>query len=138
MKPTDPFKAAIQKHLEQVAQQDQLFAETMKKPNKNIDDCITYIINEVQKSGRQGFTDDEVYGMAIHYYDEDDLKPGEKINAEVVVNHVVELTEQEKEDAKQKAIEEAIEEAKEKMQKKKTSKKVVEASTAEPEIDLFS
>lgn len=138
MKPTNPFKAAIQKHLDQVAQSDQLFAETMKKEGKNIDDCITYIMNQVQKSGRQGFTDDEVYGMAVHYYDEDKIEIGKPIKAKVVVNQVVELTEQDKEDAKQKAIQQAIEEAKAKMQKKKTPKKVVETSTAEPQIDLFS
>lgn len=138
MKPTDPFKAAIQKHLESVAQKDQLFAETMKKEGKNIDDCITYIMNQVQKSGRQGFTDDEVYGMAVHYYDEDKIEIGKPIKAKVVVNQVVELTEQDKEDAKQKAIQQAIEEAKAKMQKKKTPKKVVETSTSEPQIDLFS
>lgn len=138
MKPTDPFKAAIQKHLESVAQSDQLFAETMKKEGKNIDDCITYIMNQVQKSGRQGFTDDEVYGMAVHYYDEDKIEIGKPIKAKVVVNHVVELTEQDKIDAKQKAIQQAIEEAKAKMQKKKTPKKVVEKSNAEPQIDLFS
>lgn len=138
MKPTNPFKAAIQKHLESVAQKDQLFAETMKKEGKNIDDCITYIMNQVQKSGRQGFTDDEVYGMAVHYYDEDKIKIGKPIKAKVVVNQVVELTEQDKADAKQKAIDKVIEEAKAKMQKKKTPKKVVETSNAEPQIDLFS
>lgn len=138
MKPTNPFKAAIQKHLDQVAQSDQLFAETMRKEGKNIDDCITYIMNQVQKIGRQGFTDDEVYGMAVHYYDEDKIEIGKPIKAKVVVNQVVELTEQDKEDAKQKAIQQAIEEAKAKMQKKKTPKKVVETSTAEPQIDLFS
>lgn len=138
MKPTDPFKAAIQKHLDEVAKNDSLFAETMKKPNKNIDDCITYIMNEVQKSGRQGFTDDEVYGMAIHYYDEDDIKPGKKVNAKVIVNHSVELTPKEIEDAKQKAIDQAVQEAKEKMQKKKTPKKEVQTSQAAPQIDLFS
>lgn len=136
MKPTDPFKAAIQKHLDEVAKNDSLFAETIKKPNKNIDDCITYIMNEVQKSGRQGFTDDEVYGMAIHYYDEDDLKPGKKVNAKVIVNHSVELTPKEIEDVKQKAIDQAVQEAKEKMQKKKTPKKVVETSTTE-QTSLF-
>lgn len=138
MKPTDPFKAAIQKHLDEVAEKDSLFAETIKKPNKNIDDCITYIMNEVQKSGRQGFTDDEVYGMAIHYYDEDDIKPGKKVNAKVIVNHSVELTPKEIEDAKQKAIDQAVQEAKEKMQKKKAPKKEVQTSQAVPQIDLFS
>lgn len=41
-----------------------------------------------------------------HYYDEDDLEIGEKSNCSVVVNHIVELTEEEKAEQKQKALEE--------------------------------
>lgn len=135
MKNTDPFKQAVQKHLEVFAEQDCLFANSLKKEEKNIDDCITYILNQVQKSGRQGFTDDEIYSMAIHYYDEDKLEVGKPIKAKVVVNHQVELTEKDKENAKQKAIEKVIEDAKEKMQKKKIVKK--EVSIASEQISLF-
>jgi len=89
MKGTDHFKKTINDHLLQLAANDSLFAETLKKPNKNIEGCITYIFNEVKKSGCNGFADEEVFGMAVHYYDEDDIKPGNKINATVVVNHSV-------------------------------------------------
>lgn len=92
MKASNSFKEIIQSHLQGVADKDPLFAETFKKPNKNIDDCVTYILNEVKKSGCAGFADDEVYGMAIHYYDEDDIKPGEKVNAHVVVNRSIPAT----------------------------------------------
>lgn len=136
MKSTEAFKTTINNHLVSLARKDELFATTLKKEGKNIDDCVTYILNEVQKSGCNGFADEEIFGMAVHYYDEDDLKPGKKINAKVVVNHVVELTEQDKEDAKQKAIQQAIQEAKEKMQKKKTSKKV-EAISETEQTSLF-
>jgi hypothetical protein len=90
MKATDIFTATIKAHLETVAGNDPLFAETFKKPNKNIDDCCTYILNEVKKSGRAGFADEEVYGMAVHYYDEDNLQPGKPLKCNVVVNHKVE------------------------------------------------
>ena len=89
MKGTDHFKKTINDHLLQLAANDSLFAETLKKPNKNIDGCVTYIFNEVKKSGCNGFADAEIFGMAVHYYDEDDIKPGKKINATVVVNHSV-------------------------------------------------
>lgn len=134
MKATDNFKKAIENHLNQLAEKDSLFAETLKKENKNIDDCITYILNEVQKSGCNGFEDSEIYGMAVHYYDEDDIKPGKRTNATVVVNHVIELTEEEKAQAKKKALEEAIEEEKEKMKKKREAKKPVESSKAKPSL----
>ncbi|MGC4041939.1 MAG: Cas9 inhibitor AcrIIA9 family protein [Flavobacterium sp.] len=82
----DPFKEAIANYLNEVAAKDEMFAMTMCKQNKNIDDCATYILNTVKKSGRQGFADDEIYAMAIHYYDEDSIVIGEKISARVIVN----------------------------------------------------
>lgn len=134
MKATDNFKIAIQNHLNQLAERDPLFSETLKKENKNIDDCVTYILNEVQKSGCNGFADEEIFGMAVHYYDEDDIKPGKKINAKVVVNHVIELTEEEKALARQKAIDEVITDEKEKMKKKREAKKPAEPSKAKPSL----
>jgi len=139
MKSTEAFKTAIQNHLNQLAEKDPLFAETLKKEKKNIDDCVTYILNEVQKSGCNGFEDSEIFAMAVHYYDEDDIKPGRRTTATVVVNHSVELSEADKEKAKQAAIDKVIEEEKEKMRMKKQPKKQGKKQD-EPslEIDLFS
>lgn len=134
MKSTENFKQAIQNHLDQLAAKDPLFAETLKKEKKNIDDCVTYILNEVQKSGCSGFEDSEIFGMAVHYYDEDDIKPGKRTTATVVVNHSVELSEAEKEKAKQAAIDKVFEEEKEKMRMKKQPKKQDKPNL---EIDLF-
>lgn len=84
---TDQFQIIIQEYLNNRAVEDSLFAETLKKPNKNIKDCITYILNEVKKSGRQGFADEEIFGMAVHYYDEDDIKAGSPINNVKIVTN---------------------------------------------------
>lgn len=112
-----------------------MFAESYKKPNKNIDDCITYILNTVKSSGCVGFTDAEIFGMAVHYYDEDDIKVGEKINCDVVVNHKVELTEQELADARTKAMEQAQKEAYEALTKRKQSKpKKTEVVSEQPSL----
>lgn len=73
MKGSDQFKEVISNYLENRAKTDVLFAEVFKKKDKTVDKCIDYILSEVQKSGRNGFTDDEIFGMAIHYYDEDDI-----------------------------------------------------------------
>lgn len=105
MKGTELFKTAIQNYLEYRAMTDDLFAPRYSNPAKNIDDCITYILNEVQKSGMNGFDDDEIYSMAMHYYDEDDIEIGKPISCKVMVNHHVELTEEEKQNARRKAIE---------------------------------
>jgi len=90
---------------------------------KNIEDCITYILNEVQKSGFSGFDDDEVFSMAVHYYDEADIEIGKPIECKVVVNHHVELTEEEKAQARKEAVKRAESEAYIRMTKRKTTPK---------------
>ena len=104
MKGTEHFKRTIQMYLEQRAAEDALFAKNYRNPAKNIDDCVTYILNYVQKSGCNGFTDGEIYGQAVHYYDENEVEVGEPIQCKVAVNHVVELTAEEKAEARQNAI----------------------------------
>ena len=49
MKGTDHFKRTIQMFLEQRAAEDELFAKSYRNPAKNIDDCVTYILNYVEK-----------------------------------------------------------------------------------------
>ncbi len=131
MKSTKHFKNTIHAYLEERAGGDPLFERSYTKENKNIDDCITYILNTVQKSGCMGFTDDEVYSMAVHYYDEDSIEVGSPINAQIAVNHVVELTEEEKQQARKKAINQVQMEAYQQMKKpvKRTSSKKKEVVT---------
>ncbi|WP_313386973.1 PcfK-like family protein [Chishuiella sp.] len=86
MKGTDNFKKVIQKQLFIIAGKDELFAKSLLKNDKNIDDCITYILNQVKESGCNGFADDEIFNMAIHYYDEENINIGKPISGQVVVN----------------------------------------------------
>ena len=104
MKGTDHFKRTIQMYLEQRAAEDELFTKNYRNPAKNIDDCITYILNYVQRSGCNGFSDGEIYGQAVHYYDENEIEVGKPIQCQIAVNHVVELTAEEKAEARQRAI----------------------------------
>jgi uncharacterized protein (UPF0248 family) len=104
MKTTDHFKSTILTYLENRALTDTLFAPRFNNPSKNIDDCVSYILNTVKESGYNGFADDEVYSMAVHYYDEENIEVGKAFDCRVVVNHTVELTEEEKQEARQKAI----------------------------------
>ena len=68
---TETFKKVIGDHLEQRAVNDELFAQTMQKPNKNLGDCVKYIIGQVKKTGENVFADDEIFNMAVHYYDDE-------------------------------------------------------------------
>ena len=81
------FEQAIKTYLGSRAKTDELFAQTYKKENKSIEECCRYIIQEVKKTGRQGFADEEIFGMAVHYYDEDNIKvEGKTPNCKVVHN----------------------------------------------------
>ena len=104
MSGTEQFTRTIAEYLNLRAATDPLFAPNLAKPQKNIEDCITYILKQVQQSGCNGFEDDEIYSMAVHYYDEDDLEVGSRVACHVVVNHTIVLTEEEKAEARKQAI----------------------------------
>lgn len=75
------FKDIIQKYLDQRAANDPLFAPKFANPKKSIDKCCRYILGEARKRGNEVvMADAEVYGLAIHYYDEDDIKVSETGN----------------------------------------------------------
>lgn len=119
-KGTENFTKVIKEYLDNYAAADEQFAAKYASPDKNIEDCIQFILGTVKESGVSGFTDDEVYGMALHYYDEENIEIKERFDkATVVVNHKVEL---EIAAARKQAIDQLAAEVKAKMQKKPTAK----------------
>ena len=129
-KATDYFKQTIQSYLQRRAQEDELFAPRYANPKKNIDDCITFILNYVKQSGCYGFADDEIYSLAMHYYDEDDIDIGKPLtNCKVVVNHTIVLTEEEKAEARRQAMQKATDEAYRKITQGKNKTKKAETAT---------
>ena len=137
MKSTEHFKRTIQAYLQQRASEDRLFAESYRKEGKNIDDCITYILNEVQRSGCNGFTDGEIYSMAVHYYDEDDVEVGNPVSCQVSVNHIVELTEEEKAEARQRAVEQYQKAELRRMQERHKRPAVKQKTQVQPNLFNF-
>ena len=146
MKGTEHFTRTIAEYLNQRAMADPLFAPNLMKPNKNIEECITYILNEVQKSGCNGFDDDDellrawlekIFSMAVHYYDEDDIEVGKAISCQVAVNHIVELTEEEKAEARQKAIKQYQREELAKLQSRNARVKKTENIATQVQPSLF-
>ena len=134
MKATDHFKRTIQAYLDNRAAEDELFAVNYRKEGKNIDDCITYILNYVKNSGCAGFSDGEIYSQAVHYYDEDQIEVGSPINCHVCVNHTVELTEEEKAEARQRAVEQYQRAELAKLQSRNTKPKRVENKIVQPSL----
>ena len=108
-KASEYMKQDIKKYLDELAKKDDFFALCYEDDSKNLDECMDFIVTQVQKSGAMGFHDDEIYGLAIHYYQEDnpgDITKGISERCNVVINHPVELTEEEKEEARRKAMDE--------------------------------
>lgn len=72
------MEQAIKIYLDNRAKTDSLFAETYKKANKSIKECCKYIYSQAKKLAKEGnavgVDDATVYGWAVHYYDEDDIK----------------------------------------------------------------
>ena len=62
------------------------------------------------------FTDGEIFGQAIHYYEENEIEVGKPMDCQVVVNHVVKLTAEEKAEARQNAVRKYQEEELRKLQ----------------------
>lgn len=102
MKGTEQFKEIIKNYLDNRAKEDELFRAKYETTTRTIDDVVNYIFHAVQQSGCCGFSDLEVYAMAVHAIDEPNLEIGKPMNCNVVVNHHIELTEEEK--AEQRAI----------------------------------
>lgn len=97
------FKDLIKAHLEKMAKQDFMFAERYKLETKSLDKCLQYITSQAKKQAKgncAAIEDAVVYGWAVHYYQEDDIKVDNKVKAKVVAPK----TEKPKEVAKVKEI----------------------------------
>ena len=131
------FEETIKAFLDKKAEEDIRFSINYGKEGKSIEECCKYIIGEVKKTGREGFADAEIYGMAIHYYDEDSLQVEEPGECRVVVNKEIQLTEEDKkrieEEARRKMEADELERQKEKIRREKEKKEEVAKKRREKE-----
>lgn len=89
------FKEAIKAYLDQRAKEDSLFAVSYAKANKNLEECCAYIFGEVVKQSTSvysnrvkacGVHNEEVFCMAVHYYDEDNIKVNKQFGNNIAVS----------------------------------------------------
>lgn len=137
------FEKTIKAYLDGVAKEDEAFRAKyeakLKADDKSITNCCNYICGWARDQKRQGYTDEEIYGQALHYYDEADVKVnGSQNSCKVVVNHAVALTEAEKKQAKAKAMEEYQREQKAKLEASRQKKAVKAAAQPAQMDDLFA
>ena len=102
------FEKAIKAFLDDKAEKDPAFAEKYNSEKKNIADCCKFIIAEVKKSckGKEAAcTDEYVYGLAMHYYDEENIKvPANAPSCSVVVPGDIKLSEADRTEAREEAL----------------------------------
>lgn len=141
---TEHFKQTIKAYLDERAKTDELFAVSYAKGNKNLEDCVTFILNQakaIAQEGGCGMTDDEVYSLCVHYYDEDNIEVGKAINCGVIVNHRVELSEEEKAEAREREIKAYQDEELRKIQQRnnrpKPTPKTVKQEVSQPTLFDF-
>ena len=84
-----------------------------------------------------GLTDEEVYSLAVHFFDEDDIDVGKPLSCDVIVNHAVVLTEEEKAQARQEALKEYQAEQLRKMQQRTNKPKTLKAQSEIQTPSLF-
>lgn len=102
---TNYFEQCISRWLEAEKEKDAAFAKKVAESGKNVEGCCNYILQQVKASKQCGYADEEVYGMARHYFDEDELKdPGSQGASRVVVSGHVDLSESEKAEAMAQAV----------------------------------
>ena len=130
------FEKAIKAFLDDKAEKDEAFAKKYKSEKKNIAECCKFIIAEVKKSckgNEAACTDEYVYGLAMHYYDEENIKvPANAPSCRVVVPGSVELSEADKKEAREEAMrrlkeQEVQEQIRKERQKQEAAEKKAEA-----------
>ena len=72
-----------------------------------------------------------------HYYDEEDIEVGKPLQCQVVVNHTVELTDEEKAEARQQAIRQYQAEELRKLQNRNKAKASQKTNAQQVELSLF-
>ncbi len=116
-----------------------MILDKLKNPKKNIIECVNYIIDQVKASGKNGFEDEEIFKLARHYYDEEDIKvKNTSRGGEIIMNKEIPLTEEEIAEAKQKALdniqakeEKRIQDAKKRAEEKEKKKREAEEKKRE-------
>ena len=123
------FFDSMESFIRQKMDANDLFAKKVSNPKKNIEDCITYVINTIEKSRYKGVCDNDVYALAVHYYEEDEVEVGKPINCRVVVNHQVELTPEEIAEMRQKAKDEVFRQEMDRLKNHNSVRRTVKPAT---------
>src|SRR5690606_5942690 len=92
------FTSIIKVHLDLLSENDEELKTALLNDSKSLENCFIYILNTVQKSGINGFADEEIFQMAVDYYKIDNvIIENPNIQSQVVINRIPEVTEEDRE-----------------------------------------
>ncbi len=81
----------------------------MANPSKSMEGAVNYLCSQIQKSGLCVVDDTTVMNLLVHYFDENEIEEGGKVNCNIVVGKP-ELSEEDKANLKEQAMEQYKEE----------------------------
>lgn len=124
--------------------------ENLEKEKKSLSECGNFIMTEARKKGSSVcMTNEEVFGLAVHYYDEDDLKIDKNISNQARVEksedtekEVSKPVQEEKpvekldiDEIVEKKVQERLQAIERKKKEKRTKKKVKKSNV--DQVSLF-
>lgn len=124
------YQTAIKDYL--VANASPALTEKILNSKKNLGDCFNYILEEIKKeyiekigktNGGYHVSDARVYGLAIHYFEEDSIKPNQVSNTNATKSKA-KAKDYEEEDLEDEEDLEVIENKKALAEEKKKAKQV--------------
>ena len=101
--------AAMQQMLQERILAEPTFAIKMANPNKSMEGAINYLCSQIQKSGLCCVDDTTVMNILVHYFDENEIEEGGKVNCNIVVSKP-ELSDEDKAELKEQVMEQYKEE----------------------------
>lgn len=131
--------AAMQQMLQERCIAEHMFAIKMANPSKSMEGAVNYLCSQIQKSGMCCVDDTTVMNILVHYFDENEIEEGGKVNCNIVVSKP-ELSEEEKAELKEQAMEqyrkEQLREIRRQSAPKAQSKPTTTAPKAGAEINV--
>lgn len=104
MKSNNAAIAAMQQMLQERCIAEPTFAIKMANPSKSMEGAVNYLCGQIQKSGLCCVDDATVMNILVHYFDENEIEEGGKVNCNIVVSKP-ELSDEDKAELKEQAME---------------------------------
>lgn len=123
----------VRNYMEERCASDPILAIKYANPAKSLEKALNYVASEVKKSGLTIMDSESVFGLILHYYDEN-LEDVPNVNCKIAVGK--ELTDTERAEAKAEAMEQYKEEQLRELRRQSQPKATAHKhTTTAPKVD---